>query len=354
MPSVLVNIISRDEIISKINHLAIAAKPFLFAVDFEGDHGFVLTPGEAENHGILYDFEGITNGKIQPAIHPRKFEISPVSFPTYRKAFDHVIHHLHRGDTYLINLTFPTPIVTDRTPEELFFASHAPFKLYVPGQFVVFSPEIFVRIQGHTISSFPMKGTIDAATPDAGKRLMENEKEFFEHNTIVDLIRNDLSMVSTNVTVKRFRYLELIKTNRDDLWQMSSAINGKLPDCYLKNLGEILFTLLPVGSVTGAPKEKTVQIIRETETYQRGFYTGIFGYFNGHSLSSAVLIRYVELNKENIRIIRFETEDGRNPIPDFTNEYPVMVFKSGGGITALSDAESEYREMIQKVYVPLV
>ena len=66
------------------------------------------------------------------------------------------------------------------------------------------------------------------------------------------------------------------------------------------------------------------------------------------------MIRYVELNKENIRIIRFETEDGRNPIPDFTNEYPVMVFKSGGGITALSDAESEYREMIQKVYVPLV
>jgi para-aminobenzoate synthetase component 1 len=92
----------------------------------------------------------------------------------------------------------------------------------------------------------------------------------------------------------------------------------------------VLFTLLPAGSVTGAPKEKTVEIIRAVESYDRGFYTGIFGFFDGQSLTSAVSIRYIE-----------QTTDG-------------LVFKSGGGITALSDAESEYQEMIKKIYVPVV
>jgi para-aminobenzoate synthetase component 1 len=86
--------------------------------------------------------------------------------------------------------------------------------------------------------------------------------------------------------------------------------------------------LLPAGSVTGAPKEKTVQIIREAENDDRGFYTGIFGYFNGEILRTAVTIRYIE-------------QTGNR-----------MVFKSGGGITALSDPEQEYREMISKVYLP--
>ena len=88
--------------------------------------------------------------------------------------------------------------------------------------------------------------------------------------------------------------------------------------------------MLPAGSVTGAPKEKTVQIIRETEPFERGFYTGICGYFDGESLDSAVMIRFIE-----------KTD----------NE---MVFRSGGGITARSDASSEYLEMIDKVYVPVV
>ena len=175
-----------------------------------------------------------------------------------------------------------------------------------------------------------MKGTIDAAIPDAEHQLLANEKEFFEHNTIVDLIRNDLSMVSTNVKVTRFRYIDRVRTNRGDLLQLSSEISGELPDGYLDHLGDILFTLLPAGSVTGAPKEKTVGIIRETELYDRGFYTGIFGFFDGHSLTSAVSIRFIE-----------QTPGG-------------LVFKSGGWITALSDAVSEYQEMLKKIYVPVV
>jgi para-aminobenzoate synthetase component 1 len=137
-------------------------------------------------------------------------------------------------------------------------------------------------------------------------------------------------MVSTNVAVTRFRYLDRIHTNRGDLLQMSSEISGDLPADYLSRLGDILFTLLPAGSVTGAPKKKTVQIIRKVEVYERGFYTGIFGYFDGKDLESAVSIRFIE-----------ETADG-------------LVFKSGGGITALSDIRSEYEEMIKKIYVPVI
>ena len=89
----------------------------------------------------------------------------------------------------------------------------------------------------------------------------------------------------------------------------------------------LLFVCL--SSAMAAPKKKTVEIILDTEEYQRGYYTGIFGYFDGKNLDSAVMIRFIE-----------NTEKG-------------MIYKSGGGITSFSDKESEYLEMIDKVYVPI-
>jgi para-aminobenzoate synthetase component 1 len=322
--------INRTEIIDKINHFSEWNRPFLFLIDFAGKKGFVLTPEEADIIGIKFDFGKTKNRSYFFKNEEVKFDLHPVRFETYKKAFEKVALHLKRGDTYLLNLTFPTQLQTNLTMDQIFAASLAPFKLYVPGHFVVFSPEIFVFIDGSRISSCPMKGTIDAAIPDAEQLLLANEKEFFEHNTIVDLIRNDLAMVSTNVEVTRSRYIDRIRSNRGDLLQMSSEITGILPAGYQRRLGEILFTLLPAGSITGAPKEKTVEIIRETESYDRRFYTGIFGFYDGLSLTSAVSIRFIE-----------QTDDG-------------LVFKSGGGITALSDLYSEYDELIKKVYIPVV
>ncbi len=321
---------SRQEIIDKINQFARCQASFLFAIDFNGDNGFVMSPEEASKRGILYGIGEWSNDSGLKGKAPGRFDFTPVDSKVYRKAFEKVQHHLKKGDTYLVNLTFQTPLETDLNLRELYSAGRAAFSLYVPGRFVVFSPEAFVQIRDGKIISCPMKGTIDASIPDAEKRLLEDQKEFFEHNTIVDLIRNDLSMVSTRVNVSRFRYIDRIHTNRGDLLQMSSEIVGDLPSGYLNHLGEILYTLLPAGSVTGAPKEKTVQIIRETENYERGFYTGVFGYFDGNTLTSAVAIRFIE-----------DTGSG-------------LVFKSGGGITALSEMESEYNELIAKVYVPVV
>ena len=321
---------SSIQIIQTINEYSSREIPFLFAIDFDGYNGFVITPEEADRQGICFKLGDQRNYEKRTGKHPTTFTFSPVDLKTYKQAFDKVQHHLKTGNTYLLNLTFQTPLQTDLSLEELFYTGQAPFKLFVPEKFVVFSPEPFVSIRDGMITSCPMKGTISADVPDAETRLLGDDKEFFEHNTIVDLIRNDLSMVSTGVKVARFRYIDRIQTNRGDLLQMSSGISGKLPADYHSRLGDILFALLPAGSVTGAPKEKTVQIIREAENYDRGFYTGIFGYSDGNSLVSAVSIRFIEM-----------TPDG-------------LVFKSGGGITALSDLQSEYEEMLKKIYVPVV
>ena len=323
--------LEKIQAISKINEFGQKRKPFLFVIDFKSDRSIVASPQEAAAKGIYFSVPGFSNYYFTPDIvYPFSFELKPVAFEIYCKSFNQVMWHLKRGDTYLLNLTFPTKIQTNLSLESLFKIGQAPYKLIVQNLFVVFSPEIFTIIKDGNIFSYPMKGTIDAAVNDAEQRILEDRKECYEHNTIVDLIRNDLAMVAHLVKVKRFRYIDRIKTNRKELLQVSSEICGKLPDDYPSRLGEIIFTLLPAGSVTGAPKEKTVQIIRQAETYERGFYTGVFGYYDGRSLTSAVMIRFIE------------------------NISGDLIFKSGGGITALSDPEMEYRELIDKVYVPVI
>jgi len=325
------NFLTRREAIAKINEFARNRAPFLFVIDFSTGRSVVLTPPEAALLGIRYAFgEPGNQDKISKPFPPFLFEPDPVPFTIYHQAFDRVMGHLKRGDSYLLNLTFPTTISTRLTLEEIYQHAKAPFRLYFAGKFIVFSPERFVLIRDGKIFSNPMKGTIDAAIPEAEKQILGDDKEFFEHNTIVDLIRNDLSMVASAVCVKRFRYIDRIVTNKQTLLQVSSEICGTLPAGFLNRLGETLFTLLPAGSVTGAPKTRTVQIIRQTEQDDRGFYTGIFGYFNGKDLDSAVMIRFIESANGTLR------------------------FRSGGGITARSRAENEYQELIQKVYVPVI
>jgi para-aminobenzoate synthetase component 1 len=174
-----------------------------------------------------------------------------------------------------------------------------------------------------------MKGTIDADIPNAEEKILSSKKERWEHNTIVDLIRNDLSIVSTHVEVSRFRYISTIKTNKRNLLQVSSEVKGKLPRNWQEEIGNILNKLLPAGSISGAPKQKTVEIIQNTEKIERGYFTGIFGVFDGENIDSAVNIRFVERRVGGLQ------------------------FRSGGGITDNSDPESEYNELIDKVYVPI-
>ena len=208
--------------------------------------------------------------------------------------------------------------------------SEARYRIWWEDHFTVFSPEIFITIdESGCIRSYPMKGTIDAKQFMAAQQLLDNKKERAEHATIVDLIRNDLSIVASNVRVTQYRYIEEIQTHRGGLLQSSSTIAGQLPDHYQEKLGDIIFQLLPAGSISGAPKNQTVQIIQEAEISKRGYYTGICGIFDGKKLDSGVMIRFIE-----------KTDAG-------------LVFRSGGGITAQSNGEEEYQEMIDKVYFPM-
>lgn len=268
--------------------------------------------------------------KDPPANKPDlSFSKHPVAYAEYEEAFLEIRKHILAGNSFLANLTFPTPVETNLTLKQLFYHSQAPYKLLLDGEFVCFSPESFISIHDGRIFTFPMKGTINASLEGAEQLILSSPKETAEHHTVVDLLRNDLSRVAADVQVNRFRYIDRITTHEGVMLQVSSEITGKLPSDYQKQLGDIIFTMLPAGSVTGAPKVKTLEIIRQVENTDRGYYTGIFGIFDGSKLESAVMIRFIEIHAGRMR------------------------FRSGGGITFLSNAMEEYHELIDKVYVPV-
>jgi para-aminobenzoate synthetase component 1 len=313
--------------IEKISFLAKKNIPFLFVIDFEKTNIFVEELSKLK--GIYFEIEDFKN--YTPFFVKKKVEFQkfPMNFCEYRRKFEKVINEIKKGNTYLLNLCFPTKIYTNLSLKEIFYISKARFKLFFRDRFVCFSPERFIKIKNNRIFTYPMKGTIPADIPEAEKKILSNPKETAEHIMIVDLLRNDLSMVSKEVKVNRFRYVEKLKTNSGELFQVSSEIEGKLQKGWEKDLGSIIFSLLPAGSISGTPKIKTLQIIKKIEGYKRGFFTGIFGIYNNHSLDSAVIIRYIE--KDNSQ----------------------LLFKSGGGITIESNPVLEYQELIQKVYIPI-
>lgn len=315
----------------QINQLSRAGIPFIFIFDFDLRVPVILPLKDADPDLVLFDFNGTSNAPLYPADQsPVRLNKHPMAYEMYKDQFYKVKQEIQSGNSYLLNLTCSTPIEINLSLKDIFYRSRAKYKLWYHDAWVVFSPETFIKIDGSAISTFPMKGTIDASLPGACESILNDPKETAEHTTIVDLMRNDLSMISSEVRVRRFRYIDEIKTSDKNLLQVSSEITGELPSDFRNNLGDILLRLLPAGSISGAPKEKTVNIIRSAETHQRGYFTGICGYFDGHRLDSGVMIRFIE-------------RSGRH-----------LIYKSGGGITFMSDPETEYREMIDKVYVPII
>ncbi len=311
----------------KMNRLGADRIPFFFVIDFELDHVNVFTLQELDN--IYFDINGVKNHPFGYGNKVINLEKGRIPFMEYKKAFDLVMEGILYGNSFLLNLTRATEISMNASLLDVFLNTKAKYKLYYKDEFVVYSPEPFVKIQNNLISSFPMKGTANANIPHAVEKLLANEKELSEHYTIVDLIRNDLSMVSDNVKVTDFRYLEEVVSNNQKLYQLSSKIEGQLESNWPSRLGEILLKLLPAGSISGAPKTKTIEIIQQAEGEKRGYYTGIMGIFDGEIVDSGVMIRFIE--KRN-------------------NKY---YYRSGGGITFQSDLNSEYSELIDKIYVPV-
>ncbi|MCC8148737.1 aminodeoxychorismate synthase component I [Akkermansia sp.] len=333
---------TREETIRRMNALGSAERPFFFVISHDLEHNLLFDPaagGEERRASFSLPLGNMGSQNDSPPLPERIcFTPCPCSLSRYAASFASVRNHLLRGDSYLLNLCVATPVETNLTLRHLFRFARAPYRMLlgadarIPGVHgrgcVCFSPEPFVTVRGRSVSTFPMKGTADASTPEAHFWLETDEKENRESATIVDLMRNDLSMVAADVQVKRYRYISPVETRGRTILQCSSEISGILPEDWRSRLGDVMMKLLPAGSVTGAPKEATCRAIAEAEEMERGFYTGVFGFFNGRDLDSAVAIRFME-------------ENGKG-----------LLYKSGGGITVMSRMEDEYRETIAKVYVP--
>jgi len=313
-----------------LNELGKLRIPFLFIIDFNVENSYIVPLNELKND-VFFSIAGFSNMTIPIVSNtiPQLIIKKPIDFSRYSIAFNQVLEEMKQGNTYLLNLTFPTEIIINLPLLELFCLSQAPFKLYFKDQFITFSPERFVQIENNVIKTFPMKGTIDSAIPYAQQQILANTKEHAEHVMVVDLLRNDLSIVAQKVRLQRFRYINKIKAGTRELLQVSSEICGQLATNWQDHLGDLLLPLLPAGSVSGTPKKQTLKIIKTVELQERGFFTGIFGYFDGHSLDSAVMIRFIEKQGDQ------------------------FFYRSGGGLTIDSDCMEEYQEMLSKVYLPI-
>lgn len=308
----------------RLSSLVSANIPCFFYTDFKGSSLHCFSIDELKDHDIEFSFHS-PRARVNSPHKPLNFPLSP---EVYTHKFNAVQEHIRAGNTYLLNLTQPTHLITPYSLQEIYTMAYAPYKVRVNNQFVSFSPEAFITIENNTIHTYPMKGTIDASLPNAIETILSDSKELAEHTMIVDLLRNDLGIVANNIRVEKFRTITTIDAGDKKLHQVSSHITGDLNSNWRDNIDTLLKALLPAGSISGTPKRKTVEIIEEIENYERGYFSGIFGHYDGENLYSAVAIRFIE------------------------NINGVLTYKSGGGITAESECKKEYQEMIDKIYIP--
>jgi para-aminobenzoate synthetase/4-amino-4-deoxychorismate lyase len=239
------------------------------------------------------------------------------------------------GDTYQVNYSFPLTSSFSGDAyawyRELCVAQGAPFSAYLDlGRFQVLSlsPELFFERRGDHVVTRPMKGTksrgrwLDEDREHA-EWLRQSPKDRAENVMIVDLLRNDLGKVSVAGSV---RVSSLFDVERfETVWQMTSTVESTLRPG--TNLVELMSALFPCGSVTGAPKIRTMRIIRELEPFARGVYTGTIGFLRpGGDCLFNVAIRTVVIDTQ-------------------TN---VATFNVGGGVTIDSTAAGEYEECLVK------
>lgn len=244
---------------------------------------------------------------------------------------------IESGDTYQANLTFAMSADLTGHAADLFRrivrSQRKSFGALIDlgdRQIVSFSPELFLAGSGRSVSTSPMKGTAPrglTSTDDLLRRdgLVASEKEQAGNVMIVDLLRNDLGRVSEPGSV---RVTDLFRAERyPTVWQLTSTVESRLRDDV--GLVDLFRATFPSGSVTGAPKVSTMEIIAELETVPRGPYCGALGYLapGGDSFEFSVGIRTGVVEKGQIR------------------------YHVGGGITYDSMAGAEYEESLWKALV---
>ena len=258
-----------------------------------------------------------------------------VSREEYDAAVTRIRELIAAGDTYQVNYSFPLTSSFKGDAYEwyrsLCLAQDVQYSAYLDlGRYKVLclSPELFFERHGNQVRTRPMKGTIrrgrwPAEDRELAEWLRQSVKDRAENVMIVDLLRNDLGKVSVpgSVRVSSLFDIERFET----VWQMTSTVESTLNDGV--SLVELMSALFPCGSITGAPKIRTMEIIRELERSPRGAYTGTIGLLKpGGDCVFNVAIRAVIVDSE-------------------TNQ---ATFGVGGGVTIDSTAEGEYEECLVK------
>lgn len=253
----------------------------------------------------------------------------------YRLGVARIHRWLAAGDTYQVNYThrLALPFTGDAysLARRLWTAQRGAYGAYLPlGEqtIVSASPELFCRLEGQLLTSRPMKGTRPRGlTADDDQRLAtelrESPKDQAENLMIVDMLRNDLGRLARPGTVAVPRLFEV--EQYETVWQMTSTVTAETSAGPL----EVLGALFPCASITGAPKIRTMQLIRALEPSPRGVYTGAIGYLAPGRMQLSVAIRTLVLNHRT-----------------GLAEYGV-----GGGIVADSTADNEWRECADKARV---
>jgi para-aminobenzoate synthetase / 4-amino-4-deoxychorismate lyase len=244
--------------------------------------------------------------------------------------------YIAKGDTYQVNHTFQLRALSFGHPLALYsrLRKRQPVRYgaYVETpdrQVLCFSPELFIKNEEGILTAKPMKGTLGRLQAQASD-LSSNEKDRAENLMITDLIRNDLGQICETGSIKVPALFDVEEVG--DVYQMTSTITGRLkPDL---SLHEILRASFPCGSVTGAPKKRTMEIIAELEPHDRGLYCGSIGLFepNGN-FQLNVVIRTLEINAN--RQVRIGIGSGITIDSQASKEWQECSVKAGF-VTGLS------------------
>ncbi len=230
------------------------------------------------------------------------------SYGRYAEAFEAVKEDLVEGNTYEVNLTQPFEIHASMGDAALFdtlrHRQPTPYAAFIENEYesvLSFSPELFFSLRDGVIKTKPMKGTIRRdACPVEDARLVEflrsDEKNRAENVMIVDLLRNDLSRIACTGSVKVARLFEV--ESHPSLHQMTSEVSAELLEGL--SLYDVLQAVFPCGSITGAPKISTMEIIERLEAEPRGIYCGAIAYLNPDEMVFSVPIRILQRRADEL------------------------------------------------------
>jgi anthranilate/para-aminobenzoate synthase component I len=320
------------------------SKPIVFHLFYEA--GFLFQGKREsipEHDPLLIHIEYLDAQNFKKEEHSSKLNLKLLEYPSlksYKKKFKKVQKHLVDGDCYQVNLTHPFFFKSKEKLESKDYLNHFISNKENLGAYAHFtyinvldkvflsnSPEClfkaYERNNKSYLRSMPIKGTISDSISNAWEKLQSSKKDEGELYMITDLIRNDLTKINLSPSRVLYKKKKLIVPN---IIHQFSVVEVELDPGV--TLYQVLFSLFPGGSITGAPKKRVMEIIAELEDYKRGFYCG----------STVLLHKSMRCASINIRSAEISLD--RNEIK----------YGSGGGVTLLSGCKDEFDESYQKMH----